>query len=69
MSEYNDDAWDEYLSTGIDPTGGDLGDEEPSVYHVENISTSNNRPDNHAAPFLRFLKRIRYYVLTRLWRR
>lgn len=72
MSEYNDDAWDEYLSTGIDPTGGDLGDDEddePSVYPVKNISTSNNCPDHHVAPFLRFLKRIRCYVLTRLWRR
>lgn len=38
MLEYNDDAWDEYLSTGIDPTGGNLGDDEddePSVYNQE----------------------------------
>ena len=62
MSEYNDDAWDEYLSTGIDPTDGDLGtdeDDDPSVSYatvcpVENVSTSNNRADNYAAPFLRF---------------
>lgn len=25
MSERFDPAWDEYLSTGIDPTGGELG--------------------------------------------
>ena len=25
MQEYFDPAWDEYLSTGIDPTGGELG--------------------------------------------
>lgn len=73
MLEYNDDAWDEYLSTGIDPTDGDLGtdeDDDPSVSYatvcpVENVSTSNNRADNYAAPFLRFLKRIRCYVLKR----
>ena len=37
MSEYNDDAWDEYLSTGIDPTDGDLGtdeDDDPSVSYA-----------------------------------
>lgn len=28
MSDYNDEAWDEYLSTGIDPTGGELGPDE-----------------------------------------
>ncbi len=26
MSERTDPAWDEYLSTGIDPTGGELED-------------------------------------------
>lgn len=28
MNDYNDEAWDEYLSTGIDPTGGELEDED-----------------------------------------
>lgn len=28
-SSTNDEAWDEYLSTGIDPTGGQLGPDGP----------------------------------------
>jgi len=25
MSDRSDPAWDEYLTTGVDPTGGELG--------------------------------------------
>lgn len=30
MSDYTDPAWDEYLSTGVDPTGGELEDSSES---------------------------------------
>lgn len=30
MSGYTDPAWDEYLSTGEDPTGGELEEQEPA---------------------------------------
>lgn len=28
MQDYNDPWWDEYLSTGEDPTGGEISGEE-----------------------------------------
>lgn len=30
MSDYTDPAWEEYLSTGEDPTGGELEEQEPA---------------------------------------
>jgi len=39
MSELIDPAWEEYLSTGIDPTGGDLEQEE------DNDSEEDNEPE------------------------
>lgn len=29
-NDYTDPAWEEYLSTGIDPTGGDIEQEDES---------------------------------------
>lgn len=34
-SSTNDEAWDEYLSTGIDPTGGQLGPDGPDDKEYE----------------------------------
>ncbi len=38
MSDYEDPAWEEYLSTGEDPTGGDLDDDE-TLYEVSRQTT------------------------------
>lgn len=43
MSDYEDPAWDEYLSTGEDPTGGDLDDETP-YEPLHKISRPNIKP-------------------------
>lgn len=38
---YEDAAWEEYLSTGIDPTGGELGpDFDPETGRVFDEDTS-----------------------------
>lgn len=45
--DYNDPAWDEYLNTGVDPTGGDLGldDYDETVYEKPRRTiTPKNRP-------------------------
>ena len=42
MSEvYNDPAWDEYLSTGIDPTGGELDPDYESESEASNEGNKN----------------------------
>lgn len=47
---YSDPAWDEYMSTGIDPTGGDLGpdfDPETGEYLDDDNDTSeSHQPHN-----------------------
>ena len=41
MSDYEDPAWDEYLSTGEDPTGGDLDDEIIAIQKHAPLLTNN----------------------------
>lgn len=36
MQDYNDPWWDEYLSTGEDPTGGEISGEEDGFGHWRN---------------------------------
>lgn len=57
MQEYNDPAWDEYLSTGEDPTGGELEDydneEVEEVEAQDSCQTSGyGRPSQTAKAFL-----------------
>ena len=35
MSDYTDPAWDEYLSTGEDPTGGELEEADEEIISDE----------------------------------
>ena len=49
MSMHDDPAWEEYLSTGIDPTGGELGldfDPETGEPIDESIEDEVGSPDN-----------------------
>ena len=54
---YSDPAWDEYLSTGVDPTGGELRQEEETAFSEEDdgsfadyvcvdVETANEQPSS-----------------------
>lgn len=51
MSGYTDPAWDEYLSTGEDPTGGELeGYEEEACEQEPVYEDENEMPRSRVTP-------------------
>ena len=58
---YGDPAWDEYMSTGIDPTGGDLGpdfDPETGEYLDEQEQEVYVQPSDGLSPLESYLDGI-----------
>lgn len=58
---YGDPAWDEYMSTGIDPTGGDLGpdfDPETGEYLDEENQEAYIQPSDGLDPVENYLDGI-----------
>lgn len=58
---YGDPTWDEYMSTGIDPTGGDLGpdfDPETGEYLDEQEQEVYVQPSDGLSPLESYLDGI-----------